>query len=197
MVSCWDGWRRSPDRGCPATTGLKLLRWDEHASIPFTLGTAVRPSQGGHEEYPTDEADPGAAILVSRGIKVLQAAPAAYPNRSATDHGFYATVFLNALPLTRGPSMARKSPKSIQVDANVRCQRIYPVEDTRKEVSQLKTIGIRMTRDQAIHLARVLLAVSQEWRMIDITGRRFKKRQSDGTYELTVTSNLPEADNGN
>jgi hypothetical protein len=27
---------------------------------------------------------PGAAILVSRGIKVLQAAPAAYPYRSAT-----------------------------------------------------------------------------------------------------------------
>ena len=88
--------------------------------------------------------------------------------------------------------MARESPRSIRVDANVRCQRIYPVENTRKDVSQLKTIGIRMTRDQAIHLARVLLAVSQEWDMIDITGRRFKKRRSDGTYELTVTSDRPD-----
>jgi hypothetical protein len=87
--------------------------------------------------------------------------------------------------------MARKSPRSISVDANVRCQRVYPVEDTRKDVSQLKTIGIRMTRVQAIHLARVLLAVSQEWDMIDITGRRFKKRRSDGTYGLTVTSFRP------
>src|SRR5262245_9743848 len=60
MVSCWDGRRRSPDRGCPATTGLKLPRWDELASIPLTLGTGVRPSQGGHEEYPSAAADGGA-----------------------------------------------------------------------------------------------------------------------------------------
>jgi hypothetical protein len=36
---------------------LKIPRWDEHASIPFTLGTGVRPSQGGHEENPADAAD--------------------------------------------------------------------------------------------------------------------------------------------
>lgn len=84
--------------------------------------------------------------------------------------------------------MVRKSPKSIAIDPNVRCTRIYPVEDTGKNVSELQTIGIELSKDQAIHLTRVLLAVSQEWDEIDITGYRFDKRRSNGTYHLTVTS---------
>jgi len=42
--------------------------------------------------------------------------------------------------------------------------------------------------EQAIHLARVLLAVTQDWEEVDITGYRFEKRQQDGTYRLTITS---------
>jgi hypothetical protein len=84
--------------------------------------------------------------------------------------------------------MARQSSKSIKVDPNVRCLRVYPVEDTAKAVQELKTVGIKLSRDQAVHLARVLLAVSQEWDEIDITAYRLEKRKSDGTHQLTVTS---------
>ena len=88
--------------------------------------------------------------------------------------------------------MSRKSSKSIAVDPNVRCQRVYPTEDTCKNVAELKTIGIKLSKEQAVHLARVLLAVSQEWDEIDITGFRFDRRKSDGTYHLTVTSYQPD-----
>jgi len=88
--------------------------------------------------------------------------------------------------------MPRKSSKSIQVDGNVRCLRIYPTEGTNKNVSELQTIGIKLNREQAIHLARVLLAASQNWDEIDITGFRFRERKSDGTFSLTVTSMVEE-----
>jgi hypothetical protein len=87
--------------------------------------------------------------------------------------------------------MARKSPASVKIDGNVRVMRIYPIENTNKNVSELKTIGIKLNKEQAIHLARVLLAVSQEWEEIDITGYRFDRR-SDDTYHITVTSYHPE-----
>jgi hypothetical protein len=85
----------------------------------------------------------------------------------------------------------RNSPTSISIDPNVRCLRVYPVEDSQKTVPELKTIGIKMTREQALHLARVLLAVTQEWDEIDVTAYRFDKRKSDGTYHITVTSFRP------
>jgi hypothetical protein len=84
--------------------------------------------------------------------------------------------------------MARQSSKSIKVNPNVRCLRVYPIEDTAKDVTSLKTVGIKLSRDQAIHLARVLLAVSQEWDELEITAYRLEKRKSDGTHQVTVTS---------
>lgn len=87
-------------------------------------------------------------------------------------------------------SPKRQSPIAVVIDPNVRCLRIYPTEDTKRTVSELQTIGIRVTKEQAIHLARVLLAVTQEWNEIDITGYRFEKRHDDGTYRLTVTSRV-------
>jgi hypothetical protein len=87
--------------------------------------------------------------------------------------------------------MVRKSAKSVKIDTNVRCNRIYPVEGTNKNVSELKTVGMKLSKDQAIHLARVLLAVSQEWEEIDITAYRLKRR-ADGTYQITVTSYQPQ-----
>jgi hypothetical protein len=90
------------------------------------------------------------------------------------------------------PNMARKSSNSISVNPNVRCLRIYPIADTNKNVKDLKTVGIKLSKEQAIHLARVLLAVSQEWNEVDVTGYRFDRRKSDGTYHLTVTSFSPE-----
>jgi len=77
--------------------------------------------------------------------------------------------------------MVRKSPRSISIDPNIRCLRIYPTEDTSKHVKDLKTIGIRLNREQSLHLARVLLAVTQEWDEIDITAYRFEKRKSSRT----------------
>jgi hypothetical protein len=89
----------------------------------------------------------------------------------------------------------RQSPRAISIDSNVRCERIYPTEDTKRTIVDLQTIGIRLNKEQAIHLARVLLAVTQEWDEIDITGYRFRRRQDDGTYLLTVTSMVdPEGD---
>jgi len=82
----------------------------------------------------------------------------------------------------------RKTASSISIDTNVRCRRVYPTEGTRRSVEELKTIGIRLTRDQALHLARVLLAACQDWDDIDLTAYRNDPRQSDGTYRVTVTS---------
>jgi hypothetical protein len=84
--------------------------------------------------------------------------------------------------------MPRKSPASITISPNVRCNRIYPVENTKRNLTQLQTVGFRLTAEQAIHFARVLLAVAQDWDDIEITGRRFERRKSDGTYPITVTS---------
>jgi hypothetical protein len=82
----------------------------------------------------------------------------------------------------------RKTVGSISISPNIRALRIYPVEETDRRVSELKTIGLKLSRGQAIHLARVLLAVTQEWDEVDITAYRLKRRRSDGTYQVTVTS---------
>ncbi len=91
-------------------------------------------------------------------------------------------------------SKKRQAASSIRIDPNVRCLRIYPVEDNRnssKAIADLKTVGIKLSREQAIHLARVLLAAAQEWDEIDITAWRVHKRQSDNTYNVTVTTAIP------
>lgn len=84
--------------------------------------------------------------------------------------------------------MPRQSSTSIRINPNVRCTRIYPTENTRRTIDELQTVGFRLSRDQAVHLARVLLAGAQEWEAIDITGYRFEKRRLDNTYHITVTS---------
>lgn len=76
---------------------------------------------------------------------------------------------------------------SIKVDGNVRCLRLYPTKGTKRTVENLETVGIKMNREQAIQLARVLLAVSQDWEEVDITGYRLRPRKSDGTFGVTVT----------
>jgi hypothetical protein len=71
--------------------------------------------------------------------------------------------------------MTRKAATSIKVDPNVRCLRIYPTEDTQKNVKKLKTVGIKLSRERAIHLARILLAVTQEWDEVDLTAYRLER----------------------
>ena len=86
--------------------------------------------------------------------------------------------------------LKRQSASAVSVDTNVRCLRVYPTEDTKRTVADLQTVGIRLTKEQAIHLARVLLVVTQEWNEVDITAYRFEKRQEDSTFRLTITSQV-------
>ena len=83
--------------------------------------------------------------------------------------------------------MSRKYVKEIVPKGNLRCMRIYPVELTKKNLSKLKTVGIKLTKKQAVDLGTSLLVASQEWEEMDLTGHRLKKR-SDDTYQLTLTS---------
>ncbi len=66
--------------------------------------------------------------------------------------------------------------------------RIYPKEDSRKvSLVELTTIGIRLSKAQALELAGYLsLAVSKGWKVIDITG--YRKPKKSGFYKLTVTT---------
>jgi hypothetical protein len=82
----------------------------------------------------------------------------------------------------------RRAAREIKIDSNVRCLRIYPVEATSKDVATLQTVGIKLSQDQAIHLARVLLAAAQDWQEVEVTGYRFERRRTDGSYRLTITS---------
>jgi hypothetical protein len=86
--------------------------------------------------------------------------------------------------------LKRQSASAVSVDTNVRCSRIYPTAETKRNVSDLQTVGVRLTKEQAIHLARVLLVVTQEWNEVDITAYRFERRHDDGTFRLTVTSQV-------
>jgi hypothetical protein len=88
----------------------------------------------------------------------------------------------------------RQSASSVSVDTNVRCQRVYPTEDTKRTVAELQSVGVKLSKEQAIHLARVLLVVAQDWDEIDITAYRFDKRRDDGLYRLTVTSQVEKND---
>ena len=84
--------------------------------------------------------------------------------------------------------MPRMSAASVSIDPNVRCLKIYPQKGTLKSVTDLKTVGLKLSADQAVHLARVLLAVTPEWDEIEITAYRLQRRKSDRTYPVTVTS---------
>lgn len=92
--------------------------------------------------------------------------------------------------------MARRTVTSIKLKPDVRALRVYPVEGTKRSIDELQTIGLRLSAEQAIHLARVLVAVTQDWPEVEICARRFKQRQSDGTFEVTVTHQAPEVDAG-
>ncbi len=84
--------------------------------------------------------------------------------------------------------MPRKSVAQVAINGNIRCQRVYPVENSRKSLAELKTVGLKLTAEQAIHLARALLAASQDWHTIEVTAYRFDRRRQDGTYHITVTT---------
>jgi hypothetical protein len=82
----------------------------------------------------------------------------------------------------------RQSPRSLRIDPDLRCQRVYPKEGTKRAMSELQTVGLKLTKDQAVRMALALLAASLQWEAIDLTAWRFEQRQSDGTYKVTVTA---------
>jgi hypothetical protein len=83
--------------------------------------------------------------------------------------------------------MPRRAASHLKIDSPIRVQRVYPVEGTKKDLKTLKTVGLRLTKDQAVHLAITLLAASRNWEMIDVTAYRLDRRK-DGTHHVTVTS---------
>lgn len=64
---------------------------------------------------------------------------------------------------------------------NIRCEKMYPVIETKKEISELKTVAFQITSEQAIDLAKKLLAAAQQSKLVDITGFRL-------TNVVSVTS---------
>jgi len=72
------------------------------------------------------------------------------------------------------------------VDPNVKCKKVYPIGNT-KDLKDLKTVGIKLTKDQALHMAQLLITVARTAEEVDITGFR-KMIKKDGTYQVTITS---------
>jgi hypothetical protein len=81
--------------------------------------------------------------------------------------------------------MAQKPITSLTIDTHIRCKQIYPKE---KEAAykDLATMGVKLSREEALHLARAILAATQEWEEIELVVHRFDKLQSDNTYLLSV-----------
>lgn len=82
--------------------------------------------------------------------------------------------------------MARESVRHLGVDSNIHCTKVYPVLGSRKSISDLKSVGIKLTRAQAVHLAQALAAAAREWKDIDITAYRAPNK-SDLLHHVTVT----------
>lgn len=84
--------------------------------------------------------------------------------------------------------MPRKSAAGVRVNPNVRALKIYPVDGTSRDLTKLQTVAFQLSSDEAVHLATVLLAMSQDHEKIDVTGYRLRPRKSDGTFDITVTA---------
>ena len=58
-------------------------------------------------------------------------------------------------------------------------------------------MGVRLSREEALHLARAILAATQEWEEVELVVHRFDKRQSDNTYLLSVVPEHHEVEDPN
>jgi hypothetical protein len=84
--------------------------------------------------------------------------------------------------MTKGPIT------SLTLDTHVRCLQVYPPEGADPTLASLKTVGIKLSKNQAIDLARVLLAAAHEWNELELVAYRGEKRKSDATYRLSVVA---------
>lgn len=73
------------------------------------------------------------------------------------------------------------------LNKNIRAAKVYPVFGSKKRLKDLKTVGISLCTDSALHLAGLLLAAAAQTpgAMIDVTA--FRKPRNDGTHQVTVT----------
>jgi hypothetical protein len=81
--------------------------------------------------------------------------------------------------------MPKKPLTSLTIDTHVRCLQVFPKAND-AAYKELKTMGVRLSREGALHLARALLAAAQEWQEVELVVHRFDQRQSDKTYLLSV-----------
>ena len=81
--------------------------------------------------------------------------------------------------------MPKKPLTTLTIDTHIRCQQIYPKEQE-AAFRDLKTVGVRLSREEARRLAAALLAAAQEWQEVELVVHRFDRRKSDNTYLLSV-----------
>jgi len=81
--------------------------------------------------------------------------------------------------------MPKKPLTSITIDTHIRCRQVFPPEN-QAAYKDLTIMGVRLSREEALHLARAILAATQEWQEVELVVHRFDKRTSDNTYLLTV-----------
>lgn len=81
--------------------------------------------------------------------------------------------------------MPKKTLSSLTIDMHVRCQQVFP-QESEAAYRELKTMGVRLSREEALHLARAILAATQEWEEVELVVHRFDRRPSDRTYLLAV-----------
>jgi hypothetical protein len=81
--------------------------------------------------------------------------------------------------------MPKKPLTPLTVDTHIRCLQIYP-KGEEAAYQHLKTVGVRLSRPEALRLATAILAAAQEWQEVELVVHRTEKRASDHTYLLTV-----------
>ncbi len=83
--------------------------------------------------------------------------------------------------------MTKGLPTSVKVDMHLRCLKVYPPEGADPNLDALPTVGVKLSREQAVALARVLLAGAQEWDEMELVAFRGEKsKDATATYLLAV-----------
>ena len=83
----------------------------------------------------------------------------------------------------------RKSLKSIKQRTSIECNCVYPIIGTNKLLSNLKSVGIKLTSDQAIDLATAILLAANNWSEIEVTCWR-----SNNQITITTSKDITKTD---
>ena len=81
--------------------------------------------------------------------------------------------------------MPKKSIINLGVDLKSRCLKVFPPPEA-EPYRDLANFRFRLNRDQALQLARALLAATQEWEEVEVVVHRFERRKSDGAFLVSV-----------